>query len=375
MRLPRTGELSRADDPRLIVRREVQARLAILRARRSDDGAREPASHAAAPDDLRPLVLVACSGGPDSLALAATVAGLVDDLGLRAGAVIIDHGLQPGSAHVAAAAATTCRSLGLDPVEVLAVTFSGDGGPEAAARTARHDALVSAASRHGAQAVLLGHTRDDQAETVLLRLARGSGARSLAGIPPVTARTTADGRDVLWLRPLLALDRQVVRRSLDLTGLVAWTDPHNADPAYARARVRHDLLPMLAEALGPGVVAGLARSADLLRADAEALDGWAARVLDDAVAAAGGPPALADDGAAARVICLDPQVVAAVPAAVRTRVLRRAALLAGASAGALTSDHVQALDALVADWHGQGEVALPGARAWRRHGTLALAPT
>lgn len=326
------------------------------------------------------LVLVACSGGADSLALAAATAWVAPRHGLRAGAVVVDHGLQARSPAVAEAAAAACRGLGLDPVEVVAVsvrTGPGSGGPEAAARAARHDALLAAAESSGAAAVLLGHTRDDQAETVLLRLARGSGARALAGMAPVAG---------VLRRPLLGLPRPVVRASLEGSGLVPWEDPHNEDPAFGRTRVRRDLLPALAAALGPGAAPALARTADLLRADADALDAWAATALAAATVPAGepAPPAAAGGGSAGPVgtagepggVVLDVATLAGLPVAVRTRVLRRAALDAGAPAGDLSYEHVAAVDRLVAAWHGQGPVRLPGrVRAERRCGRLHLHAT
>jgi tRNA(Ile)-lysidine synthase len=276
------------------------------------------------------------SGGADSLALAAALAFEAPKLGLLAGAVTVDHGLQEGAADRAACVADRCRSLGLDPVECVAVDVAGGGGPEAAARSVRYAAIDAVAERLDAVAVLLGHTLDDQAETVLLRLARGSGARSLAGM------AAASGR---YRRPLLALRRRTTRAACADLGLVAWDDPQNADPAYARARVRHDLLPVAEAALGPGIAESLARTADLLRADADALDGWAARATAGAGASGGS---------------LDCAALAALPGAVRRRVLRHAAIEAGVPAGALSAVHVAAMDALVTSWHGQGPVALPG---------------
>jgi tRNA(Ile)-lysidine synthase len=307
----------------------------------------------AAVTDLGPgdLVLVACSGGADSVALAAATAFEARRTGLRAGAVTVDHQLQPGSADRAAAVAGWLRDQGLDPVEVVTVDVGSAGGPEAAAREARYAALASAASRLGAAAVLLGHTRDDQAETVLLGLARGSGGRSLAGMAP---------RSGLYRRPLLDLPRSAVRSAA--AGHDSWDDPHNADPAFARSRVRHAALPALEAALGPGVAAALARSAALLRADADALDGWAAMAYDDA------------GGAAADGLAVD--VLARLPAAVRARVLRRAALAAGAPPTDLSAHHVGELDRLVTEWHGQGPLDLPGhIRAARRCGRLHLTTT
>lgn len=231
--------------------------------------------HALADLPADALVLVGCSGGADSLALAAATAFVAPRAGLRAGAVVVDHGLQPGSADVAARAATVCRGLGLGPVEVVAVSVAGPGGPEAAARAARHRALADVAARHGAAAVLLGHTLDDQAETVLLRLARGSGARSLAGMPAVRGPLR---------RPLLGLRRVDTEAACAALGLAPWTDPTNgpAEPgvlAPLRSRVRHEVLPVLEEVLGPGVVPALARSAAALAADDAALTAAAADLL------------------------------------------------------------------------------------------------
>src|SRR5215468_924069 len=214
------------------------------------------------------LVLAACSGGADSLAMAAALAFEAPRLGMRAGAVTVDHGLQPGSGEQAARVAATLRGLGLEPVHSLRAVVADRGeagypGPEAAARRARYTAIEAAAVECGATAVLLGHTMDDQAETVLLGLARGSGARSLAGMQAASGR---------YLRPLLGLRRAQTIAACAAQGLEPWEDPHNADPAYARTRVRQQILPMMEELLGPGVAEALARTADSLRADADALD-------------------------------------------------------------------------------------------------------
>ena len=299
-------------------------------------------------DDLDPgdLVLVACSGGADSLALARALAYEGPRLGLGAGAVTVDHGLQGGSSERAAEVAAALREMALDPVEVVPVSVVGSGGPEAAARDARYAALGEVAVRTGAVTVLLGHTRDDQAETVLLGLARGSGARSLAGMRPVRG---------VYRRPLLGLPRSTVRAAVP--PVPAWEDPHNADPAYARARVRHEVLPVLEQQLGPGVAEALARTAAQLRDDADALDVLAVAAGDDVTTRAG----------------LDAARLAALLPAVRTRVLRRAALAAGCPAGDLTAGHVAELDRLVTRWRGQGPLHLPGGvRAERRCGTLSL---
>jgi tRNA(Ile)-lysidine synthase len=333
--------------------------------------------------DLAPgdLLLVACSGGADSMALAAATVFEAPRAGLRAGAVTVDHRLQPGSAVRAAALAAALTRLGLDPVEVATVDVGRQGGPEAAARAARYGALGETADRLGAAAVLLGHTLDDQAETVLLGLGRGSGARSLAGM------AARNGR---FRRPLLDLDRALVRAAA--AGLDSWEDPHNADPSFGRSRVRHAALPALEDALGPGVAAALARTASLLRADADALDAWAETAYADAggpsadatgaaaaAAAAAAPDAAAPDGACpdgAAADGLDVRALAVLPAAVRTRVLRRAALDAGSAAGDLSAVHVGEIDRLVTDWHGQGPLDLPGrVSAARRCGRLLFSKT
>ncbi|MFG1909266.1 tRNA lysidine(34) synthetase TilS [Kribbella sp. NPDC048928] len=299
-------------------------------------------------------VLVACSGGTDSLALAAATAFEAPKLGLSAGAVVVDHGLQADSAQVAERAAGQCRTLGLDPVLVRAVQVGTEGGPEGAARTARYDALRDAADELGADVVLLAHTRDDQAETVLLGLGRGSGARSLAGMAAVVG---------LLRRPFLEVPRSTTAAACIASGLRPWHDPHNDDPQYTRVRVRHEVLPVLEEALGPGVVDALARTAGLLRADADALDQLAADVAETALSRAEG-----------QVRC-DVGVLEEEPAAVRTRVLRQAALEAGCRATDLTARHIAAVEALVTEWRGQRWIDLPqGIRAVRKGGFIILGP-
>lgn len=305
--------------------------------------------------DLPPgsTVLVGCSGGADSLALAAAAAFVGPRAALRVGGITVDHGLQDGSAARARAVAATLVRFGLDPVESWhgRVPAGGDG-PEGEARALRRRLLDAAADRHSAAAVLLGHTRDDQAETVLLGLARGSGARSMAGMRPAAARIR---------RPLLGLPRAVVRAAVP-AGVDVWEDPHNADDAYARARVRHRVLPVLERELGPGVAAALARSAGLLRDDADALDAAA----DDAW-----PAAVADHADDPVVVRLD--VLGTLPPAVRTRILRRAAIAAGSPPTDLTAAHVAAIEAGVASARGGAGVDLPGhVRATCRAGRLTF---
>jgi tRNA(Ile)-lysidine synthase len=302
--------------------------------------------------DIEPgaTVLVACSGGADSTALAAATAFESRATGWAVAGVVVDHGLQPDSAKVAAEAAARLTSLGLDPVTVVPVDVAAHAGagPEADARAARYAALARNAEATGARVVLLGHTRDDQAETVLLGLARGSGARSLSGMPPVSG---------LYRRPLLDVARATTAQACRAEGIPVWHDPHNDDPAFARVRVRRSVLPVLEEALGPGTAAALARTGRLLRDDADALDVFAA---------AAGEDCRTDGG-------LDAERLLALLPALRRRVLRTAALDAGCPPTDLTAGHVEAMEALVTRWRGQRGVDLPGSvQAVRSGGTLRL---
>lgn len=338
--------------------------------------------------DLDPgaRVLVALSGGPDSLALLAATVRVCAEQGLLCGAVIVDHGLQAGSAEVAARAAAQARILGCEDVHVIPVEVArgpGAGGLEAAARTARYAALLRSAGvaaaapgapappdelAPSAAAILLGHTRDDQAESVLLGLARGSGTRSLAGMAP---------RDGLFRRPLLGLQRSVVAAAAaEEAGsdarLTPWSDPHNEDRAFARVRVRRDVLPVLADALGPGIADALARTAELARADADALDAWADRVwcgLSGLVLARPSPAvASPPEPAGLPIEPLLPTAAEPLPRAVVSRVVRRWLIEGGCAAGSLTAEHVRAVMALIGEPGSRAAVALPGGRRARREG-------
>jgi tRNA(Ile)-lysidine synthase len=297
-------------------------------------------------------VVVACSGGADSLALVAATVHESRAGGWRVVGATVDHGLQEGSDAQAARVVEQMAAIGVAETLTARVSVGLDAGvgPEAAARRARYAVLDQVAGHTGASAVLLGHTRDDQAETVLLGLARGSGARSLAGM-----RRAFDH----YRRPFLDVSRDDTVTACQVLGLDPWDDPHNSDPAYARVRVRRSVLPVLEEHLGPGVAAALARTADQLRADADLLDDLA----DERYAA------LLADGA------LPVEPLSALPAALRSRLLRRLALDAGSPATELTHDHVRALDALVTAWRGQKWIDLPGPlRAVRRDGLVAVRP-
>jgi tRNA(Ile)-lysidine synthase len=307
------------------------------------------------------LVLAACSGGPDSLALAAAAAFEAPKLGLRIGAVTVDHGLQPDSAEQADKVRQTLIGLGLNPVHLVRTTVEERGdqagypGPEAAARRARYAAFDAAIADSGASAILLGHTMDDQAETVLLGLARGSGARSIAGMAPAAG---------CYLRPLLGLRRAQTVAACAAFGLETWQDPQNRDPAFARTRVRTQILPLMEELLGPGVTESLARTADQLRADADSLDELVEQTAERLI---GGWDQLGP--ASPRSIAV--AEIADLPVAIRRRLLKRAAIASGVPAGSITATHVTELDALIGDWHGQRWLDLPGAvRCARRYGRL-----
>ena len=300
-----------------------------------------------APGDV---VAVACSGGADSLALASATVFEGHKLGLRVVGVTVDHGLQPGSADQAARVVSQLAALGVD--ETLTATVSVDAGsgvgPEAAAREARYAVLEEVAAHLGAARVLLGHTLDDQAETVLLGLTRGSGGRSLQGMRPGFG---------VFARPLLGVRRDDTITACQVEGLEAWDDPHNHDPGYTRVRVRERVLPVLEDELGPGIAATLARTADQLRDDTALLDELAARVLDDARREAG----------------LDVEALRAQPPSLRHRALHRAALEAGVPAAELTRAHVLEVDRLLVDWRGQRWIDLPGPRrASRREGLVVI---
>lgn len=306
--------------------------------------------------DLPPdaTVLVACSGGPDSVALlAATVAEArrARDAGPRVVGATIDHGLQEGSAEQAARTVALMAALGVDETVSSRVVVEHRGtGPEDAARRARYAVLEQMAVHFGAAAVLLGHTRDDQAETVLLGLARGSGARSLAGM-----RAAFD----VFRRPLLGVARDDTVTACQVEGLAVWDDPHNSDPGYARVRVRTRVLPVLEEQIGPGVAAALARTAEQLRVDVDLLDDLADAAYERLATPAG-------------VRAAD---LLAEPVALRRRVLRRLALEAGAVPAELFHEHVLALEELVTGWRGQRWIDLPGhVRGVRDDGWVRVVP-
>ncbi|WNM24920.1 tRNA lysidine(34) synthetase TilS [Demequina capsici] len=297
-------------------------------------------------------VWVALSGGPDSLALAAATAYVGRKEGYLTGAIIVDHGLQAGSDRVAQHAAEQARLAGIYSVFVERVVVGRDGGLEAAARKARYDAINARVDTEGGHdpQILTGHTMDDQAETVLLALARGSGARALSGIPPRRGRIA---------RPFLSVRRSDTVGACSAQGLTPWHDPTNTDPdGPRRSALRASVMPALVDVLGPGVVSGLARSAALLQADADELDRQARSAMQTSTSTVRADEWRCD-------------MLAALPDAIRSRMLKMLAEAKGA--GPLTTVHVNALDALVTQYKGQGAVSLPGGyEARREYGRLVI---
>jgi tRNA(Ile)-lysidine synthase len=297
------------------------------------------------------LVLVACSGGPDSLALAAAVAFEAPRAGISAGAVIVEHGIQAITKDVAARTAEVLRTLGLDPVQVAHVSVGEAGGPEAAARAARYEALDEAAAALDAKLVMLGHTLDDQAETVMLGLARGSGPRAVNGMAVHSGR---------YLRPLLGIKRETTHAFCEDSGLDPWIDPQNSEDRFTRVRVRQAVLPMLEIELGPGIAESLARTAELVREDSEYLDELALAAYDGSVSA--GPTSLE----------FSVEALEALAAPIRNRVILRALELFGPT---FSRVHVLAVADLVTNWHGQKELTLPGVRVVRTGLKITLKTT
>jgi tRNA(Ile)-lysidine synthase len=290
--------------------------------------------------------LVAVSGGADSLALAHALSIEAKEFVITVIGVTIDHQLQEQSGAQAEKVKEQLKNFGLDCI-IRKVNVDLKNGLEASARKARYEALQEVAHEQRAVAVFLGHTRDDQAETVLLGLARGSGTRSLSGMAH---------HNGVYVRPLLEITRVQNEQYCEEMKLQYWNDPHNENPDFSRVRVRNEALPVLEKSIGPGIAEALARSAHLLRDDADALDHWAKREeihLD-----------LSD---------LDCAHLETLPRAIRTRVIRAAIYGAGAPAGMVTLEHVSAVEALISAWSGQGALNLPGGvKVERISGRLSL---
>lgn len=310
-------------------------------------------------------VLVACSGGADSLALLSATIFELRRTSARVIGVVVDHGLQDGSAEHTGRVVAQMAAMGAHETASIRVTVDSTAiGIEAGAREARYAALAQLAGHFGADMVLLGHTRDDQAETVLLGLTRGSGGRSIAGM-----RRCFDRDGITFARPLLDVTREQTEAACRHEGIDFWTDPHNSDPRFLRARVRHDVMPVLERELGPGVAATLARTAEQLRPDMEFLDDYAERLFDEVREQADGKP----------LAGLDVRIPIArmerAGWAMQTRVARLAALEAGCPAEELFAVHINAVAGLLQHPHRDGrQIQLPGhVTAYRDDGGRVLA--
>jgi tRNA(Ile)-lysidine synthase len=291
--------------------------------------------------------IVAVSGGADSLALAYTLFKEAPELAITLIAVTIDHQLQSGSGDQAKKVQEQLKAIGYQEVIIEKVLVAEKSGIEADARTARYAALDAIANAHGATQIFLGHTRDDQAETVLLGLARGSGTRSLSGMAIINGK---------YARPFLQLTRAQTVAACIAAEITPWNDPHNVNEKFSRVRVRNKVMPVMEEEIGPGIAAALARSAAILRDDADALDEMAQAVISRVD--------LSD---------LDCAALAELPRAIRSRVLRAAIYAAGAPSGSVSADHLSGVEAMVTSWRGQGESSLPGGvKVARISGRLSL---
>jgi len=293
-------------------------------------------------------LLLAVSGGADSMALASATLFEASKLNLQLAAVIIDHGLQPRSAKVALDTKKKLVGMGISAVEIVRVRVGASGGPEAAARKARYEALERHRKEMKAAYVLLGHTLDDQAETVLLGLVRGSGARSLAGMSEKTGRL---------LRPLLSIERATTEQFCNDEGIAFWSDPHNNDTRFLRVLLRKKVLPYLEKQLGPGIKKNLVRSADGLRQDDAYLSQLAEKKYRKIASQSG------------QSLNLSVSELEKLPAAVLTRVVKYAIDSFG---GESSRSHVMAVSDLVWSWHGQKPLGLPGVRVVRKGNTIRL---
>ena len=280
------------------------------------------------------VVLVAVSGGADSLALAYAVLMEATPLAITPVAITINHQLQENSAAQAEKVSKQLKEMGYENVLIEKVVVTTESGLEAGARSARYQALAASAEKESAVKIFLGHTRDDQAETVLLGLARGSGARSLSGM------ATENGK---YVRPFLHVTRQETEQACKELALEIWNDPHNFNADFTRVKVRQEILPLMEAKLGPGISAALARTAGLLRDDADALDDLAAQEISRL-----------------NLTDIDCEYLQSLPRALRTRVIRAAIYACGAPIGSITAEHVAAAEALVTSWRGQGALSLPG---------------
>ena len=300
-------------------------------------------------------LLLAVSGGADSLALAAATAFEAKKLKIELVAAVIDHGLQKDSAQVALTAKQRLQNLGITEVviEKVSVKQSGDG-LEAAARAARYKALEKIREATKAKWILLGHNLDDQAETVLLGLARGSGLRSISAMP------VADGERKL-LRPFLDIPRATLRQACADAGIEFWDDPHNQDSKFARVRIRK-LAGELEENLGPGFAQALSRTAKSAAEADELIEELAQKLLKTALTKSG-----------ARQVSYSIEVLAKAKAALRRKALHLICQQAGAKS--ISRSQVLAIDELLTNWHGQKKTSLSGITVERVANQLVVKST
>jgi len=292
-------------------------------------------------------VCIGVSGGADSLALAAAAKLESKNFSIDLVAVIVDHGLQANSAEIAEFAKQQLIKLGFQDIFVGRASVQITDGLEASARRARYKVFQQAIETYGPNTFLLGHTKNDQAEGVLLGLARGSGTKSLSGMQEVSG---------IFIRPLLGIDRATTEIACHESNIEFWVDPHNSNQDFTRVRVRENILPLLENEIGPGIIDALARSAKILREDATALDEWAESVFRQVMP-----------------MDIEISILDGLPVAVRSRVLRMAIYAAGAPAGSISAAHLEPIEAFVSDWRGQGHTSLPGGvKVCRISGRLSL---
>jgi tRNA(Ile)-lysidine synthase len=294
--------------------------------------------------------LVALSGGGDSLALAWALSKEAPALHLPLGAVIVDHQLQEGSSEIAQRAAETVAQWGLSPAIIKRVSVGDQGGPEEAARAARYGAFREAMRETGARGVILAHTKDDQAETVVLGMGRGSGPSALKGMA---------AREGTYHRPLLRLSRKTLRTALVDAGIEWWDDPHNENERYARVRVRNRVLPVWEEELGPGISDALSRTASLFRQDSDALDSFAQVFVAEHVEAS---------NPSERSVSV--QALMEQPAAVHTRALRMMVIAVGGSAPSFAQ--MDQILTVLRNWRGQSALDLSGVTLERTEGRIMV---
>jgi tRNA(Ile)-lysidine synthase len=295
-------------------------------------------------------VCIGVSGGADSLALAAASKLEAENFAIDLIAVVVDHKLQENSEKIAQFAKQQLITVGYKDVFIGQANVQITDGLEASARRARYKVFQQAIETYGATSFLLGHTKNDQAEGVLLGLARGSGTKSLSGMQEVSG---------IFIRPLLTIDRLTTEAACREVGIDFWVDPHNSDQEFARVRVRENILPLLENEIGPGITDALARSAKLLREDAIALDQWAEEVFGKIEPSS-----------------IEISLLTDLPIAIRSRILRLAIYAMGAPAGSISAAHIEPIEALVSDWRGQGHTALPGGvKVSRISGRLSLSRT